>query len=406
MKLATIFCSLALATAAKATQATTAADDSQGADAQPQGGDTQQQGYGDEQTGYAPEQSYGEVGRMYMKAPEVCLGNCPAEAPCQHPGGGCMPKACSVASYAAPVTYGETQQSGYRHLQQGSQQQGYGQQQTYAAPTQSYGYAVAAPAPKCGCPAGTVDMSCSRLSSRVVLWIAFALLFLPAVWFFFQTWNFNPTSLVDGELTSEISAEIEFYRLHRLVAGVVCFIASLAYLTMSLGYGYTVRCCDGREFYYARYVDWTITTPLMLWEIVSYTNAPHNERVFILFMDVLMVVGGLIGALVCGGEKWAFFGFSILCFIPLLWFLCALEASAQKNHLRLFKSIMNLTVISWFFYPIVWILAEGTGVLCANAEAICYTVLDIISKTVFGFVICNHPWSFTKGEIVDPQSML
>jgi len=413
MKLTTVFCTLALATAAKATQATaateaTAADDSQGAD-QSQGADTQQ-AYGAEQTGYAPEQSYGAAA-MYMKAPEVCLGNCPAEAPCQNTAtGGCMPKACAapaVASYASPVTYGATQQSGYRHLQ--GSQQGYGQQ-TYAAPTQSYGYAVSAPAPKCGCPAGTIDMSCSRLGSRVVLWIAFALLFLPALWFFFQTWNFDPSRLIGGELSREIRDEIEFYRLHRLVAGVVCFIASLAYLTMSLGYGYTVRCCDGRQFYYARYVDWTITTPLMLWEIVSYTNAPQNERIFIMAMDIIMVIGGLIGALVCGGEKWAFFGFSILCFIPLLWFLCALESSAKANHLRLFRSIMNLTVLSWFFYPIVWILAEGTGVLCANAEAICYTVLDIISKTVFGFLIVNHPWQVMAegalAEAGDGSSML
>jgi len=349
-------------------------------------------------------QSYGSEVGMYMKAPEVCLGNCPVEAPCQHPSGGCVPRACTAAPVApvgyAAQSYGGTQQSGYRQLQQG-----YGQQQTYAAPTQSYGYAVSAPAPKCGCPVGTIDMSCSRLGNRVVLWIAFALLFLPALWFFFQTWNFDPLRLMDdGDIDDDVRGAVEHYRLHRLVAGIVCFIASLAYLTMSMGYGYTVRCCDGRQFYYARYVDWTITTPLMLWEIVDYTNAPQNERIFLLAMDVLMIIGGLIGALVCGGEKWAFFGFSILCFIPILWFLCALEAQAKEGHLRIFRSIMNLTVLSWFFYPVVWILAEGTGVLCANAEAICYTVLDIISKSVFGAIIVNHPWAFMKPT--DSHSML
>merc|ERR1711918_158805 len=177
----------------------------------------------------------------------------------------------------------------------------------------------------------------------------------------------------DSDIDDDVRGAVEHYRLRRLVAGIVCFIASLAYLTMSMGYGYTVRCCDGRQFYYARYVDWTITTPLMLWEIVDYTNAPQNERIFLLAMDVLMIIGGLIGALVCG-----------------------LEAQAKEGHLRIFRSIMNLTVLSWFFYPIVWILAEGTGVLCANAEAICYTVLDIISKSVFGAIIVNHPWAFMK----------
>jgi bacteriorhodopsin len=69
---------------------------------------------------------------------------------------------------------------------------------------------------------------------------------------------------------------------------------------------------------------------------------------------------------------------------------------------------MNITVLSWFFYPIVWILAEGTGVLCANAEAICYTVLDIISKTVFGFLIVNHPWEVLAEALTETpgESML
>merc|ERR1740127_387228 len=123
-----------------------------------------------------------------------------------------------------------------------------------------------------------------------------------------------------------------------------------------------------------------------------------------------MIIGGLIGALVCGGGKGAFFGFSILTIIsilpiiPILWFLCALESQAKEGHVRIFRSIMNLTVLSWFLYPIVWILAEGTGVLCANAEAIYYTVLDIISKSVFGAIIVNHPWAFIKPT--DSHSML
>merc|ERR1712178_343567 len=76
-----------------------------------------------------------------------------------------------------------------------------------------------------------------------------------------------------------------------------------------------------------------------------------------------------------------------------------------EGHLRLFRSIINLTVLSCFFYPIVWILAEGTGVLCANAEAICYTVLDIISKTVFGFLIVNHPWQvMAEGALAEAET--
>merc|ERR1711966_242475 len=174
--------------------------------------------------------------------------------------------------------------------------------------------------------------------------------------------------------------------------------------TMALGYGYTVRCCDGRSFYYARYIDWTITTPLLLWEVLDVSNMIAPHRHFIYFLDLLMIIAGLIGSLICGGEKWIFFGFSMLCFIPILWFLCALRESVEEQHKKAFETLMNITVITWFFYPIIWIMAEGTGSLCANAEAICYTVLDIIAKSAFGFVICNHPIQMMDGAVGPPTA--
>merc|ERR1711998_797917 len=54
----------------------------------------------------------------------------------------------------------------------------------------------------------------------------------------------------------------------------------------------------------------------------------------------------------CESEKWAFWGFGILCFLPIL-----------------------------------WIVSEGTGKISVYGEAIAYTILDILSKSVFGWVI-------------------
>ena len=437
MKLTTALCTLALASAQDGAQG---AADSQGAQtqgAQTQGAQTQGAqgaqggGYGDQggeqAESYGGEQqaeSYGEEAPSYggevhygFRAPEVCLGGCPAAAPCQHAtSGACVPKLGGhheEAHYeAAQQSYGggeASQQSGYRRLQDGGQQQSYG-----AAPAQSYGeaapvaYAEAAPEPE-GCPYGTVDTSHGTLSSTIVLWIAFALLFLPALFFFCKA--FEDTAALKAiaaasgtPIPASVTAQaIEKYQIHKVIAGVICFVASLAYLTMASGYGYTVRCCDGRSFYYARYIDWTITTPLMLWEILDYSNAPLNERVFLYAADVLMIIGGLIGSLVCGGEKWAFFGFSVLVFIPILVFLCQMQDKVHAQNKKVFTSIMNITVVSWFFYPIVWILAEGTGTISADAEAICYTVLDIIAKTVMGFMIVNSPFAIlVNGQTGQP----
>merc|ERR1719473_2610353 len=50
---------------------------------------------------------------------------------------------------------------------------------------------------------------------------------------------------------------------------------------------------------------------------------------------------------------------------------------------------MNITVITWFVYPIIWIVSEGTGKISVYGETIAYTILDIISKSVFGWIIVH-----------------
>jgi bacteriorhodopsin len=62
-----------------------------------------------------------------------------------------------------------------------------------------------------------------------------------------------------------------------------------------------------RSIWYARYIDWTVTTPLLLLDLLLVTGLPSGDIFFVLFMDVLMIVGGLIGALVPSVYKWGYF---------------------------------------------------------------------------------------------------
>merc|ERR1719230_2522800 len=44
-------------------------------------------------------------------------------------------------------------------------------------------------------------------------------------------------------------------------------------LAMPTGHGVYIREFDGREFFYARYVDWAFTTPLQLLDICGFAGA-------------------------------------------------------------------------------------------------------------------------------------
>lgn len=60
-----------------------------------------------------------------------------------------------------------------------------------------------------------------------------------------------------------------------------------------------------------RYIDWTITTPLLLLELLLCTGLPLSEIITCIFMDIVMIVTGLVGALVASSYKWGFFTFGV-----------------------------------------------------------------------------------------------
>jgi len=196
-------------------------------------------------------------------------------------------------------------------------------------------------------------------------------------------------------------------RMHYYMTMMICLIATLAYLTMTYGYGILMMPPNDdwcvRPFYYARYVDWALTTPLMLLEICAVAGASFDAQIWLTGTDFVMIVAGLIGALITGHDKWFFWISGMLVFMPILWYLqhpnglksfITNRRSAEGSELNdrkaeLYGKVAFITAFFWAGYPLVWVLAEGHGVISVDFECILYTVLDICSKVVFGFVICD-----------------
>jgi len=213
-------------------------------------------------------------------------------------------------------------------------------------------------------------------TGQTCLWIAFAGLFLPTLFFLSKTFE-----VPDGK------------RYFHIITTAITAIASLAYLTMASGAGFIVR-ADGRQFFYARYIDWTLTTPLMLLDLCGLAGASNDTTLFLVLADVLMIVAGAIGALLnTYPNKWFFWAFGMFFFMPILYFLTmGLNEKAERVGAAasaIFKNVALLTAISWAAYPAVWIFGEGAGLISADHECIAYTVLDITAKSVFGILIIS-----------------
>merc|ERR1711865_911528 len=183
------------------------------------------------------------------------------------------------------------------------------------------------------------------------------------------------------------------------IGAVILFVAAWIFINRALRFHHYADNMDLSlrqfAFFSARYIDWVLTTPIMIHGLVHFAGAPDDTFVYLFFMDILMIVSGLIASVVCDSAKWFFFGFSILCFIPIIAYICWWKnkvVDAQFDYGFYFwnyGSMANLTTIAWFLYPVVWIMSEGLTVLSADGEAIVYTVLDLISKVLLGMFVIS-----------------
>jgi bacteriorhodopsin len=64
---------------------------------------------------------------------------------------------------------------------------------------------------------------------------------------------------------------------------------------------------ETRSIWYARYIDWVITTPMLLLTLLLGTGMPLGDIMITIFFDLVMIVTGLIGALVASQYKWGFY---------------------------------------------------------------------------------------------------
>ncbi|GAA5971345.1 hypothetical protein JCM11641_008317 [Rhodosporidiobolus odoratus] len=197
---------------------------------------------------------------------------------------------------------------------------------------------------------------------------------------------------------------------HELGAAL-CFTASIAYFAMASDLGATpiqVEFIRGgslganwvaqgvayptRSIWYARYIDWTITTPLLLLELLLTTGLPLSQIFIVIFFDLLMIETGLIGALVASRYKWGFFTFGTVALF-VIWYFLLVPGRASAARLgsdfsaAYLKSTAILSIL-WLVYPVVWGVADGGNLITPTSEMVAYGVLDILAKPVFTIIHC------------------
>ena len=170
--------------------------------------------------------------------------------------------------------------------------------------------------------------------------------------------------------------------------------SGLAYTALALGQG-TVD-VGGETVYFARYIDWVVSTPLLLLSLVltgHYTLKLEGPiTAGLLGSQVIMILTGLVGDLSTGPARWVWYlagCVALFIVIRLMWSELYVKAREQGPELtQAYKGSAVFLTVQWLLYPTVWAIGTpGLGLIDAAATTAFFIFLPIISKS--GFALYN-----------------
>lgn len=204
------------------------------------------------------------------------------------------------------------------------------------------------------------------------------------------------------------------WKLSLLVSGLITGIAAVHYYYMKEYYMAT-----GENPTALRYIDWTLTVPLMCVEFYLITKAAGAKIGLLwklIFASVVMLVAGYIGEAFNpeGGSTshsviWGVI--STIGYVYILyatWFGEVAQLAKKSENESVIKGVRVLAwfvLVGWAVYPVGYMcmpggwLNTGLGWESANVDLF-YNIADVINKIGFGLVIYSIAISSRKKESI------
>ncbi|WP_018262734.1 bacteriorhodopsin [Methylobacterium sp. WSM2598] len=196
-----------------------------------------------------------------------------------------------------------------------------------------------------------------------------------------------------------------------ILHGIVPLIAAASYLAMACGQG-AIRLPLGADpaaqwdFYFARYIDWTFTTPILLYALATdamHSGMRRHGAVFgMLAADVLMIAAALFfGASATAWIKWTWYAVSCGAFLGVyyvIWVPLLEESRREREDVRAaFRRNAAFLSVVWLIYPLVLIVGtDGLKLVSPVLTTALIAVLDVVAKVVFGLMAVGE-----RARIVD-----
>lgn len=183
-------------------------------------------------------------------------------------------------------------------------------------------------------------------------------------------------------------------------------VALVAYAAMAAGFG-TIT-VEGVPVPMARYLDWLVTTPVMIGYVAYVADAPRRQALAAVAVDLVMILVGWAGVLVGGTGRLVAFAVSSACYVGLLVALYRVfpthAAEASPHRRLLFEVLQNHIGLLWLVYPFVWAAGPlGLGWISVVGATVLIAFTDVAAKTPFVYLVYRHRTAFADSTRAEPD---
>ena len=107
-----------------------------------------------------------------------------------------------------------------------------------------------------------------------------------------------------------------------------------------------------RQIFYARYVDWSVTTPLLLLDLCLLAGTPGIDIIALIFADLGMILTGLFASLENSTKySWGWYAIANFFYLYIIYGLVfngRTSASVRGQKVaKLYDSVAGFTLILW-----------------------------------------------------------
>jgi len=148
---------------------------------------------------------------------------------------------------------------------------------------------------------------------------------------------------------------------------------------------------DSQEFaQQIRYIDWLVTTPLLLytyWKL-SDVDGYKSDFALLLIMDLVMIVSGILSEIFVNHRKWQLilYGIGMIAYGIIIWKIVEIMKYYSDNAtIDKAESKMNLGyffIFGWLIYPLGYFFND-------NAKYLAYSFGDFINKGLYSLALNN-----------------